>query len=281
MAYAAFGLVLLSGFVHSVWNLFAKRSINKHVFLWLCCGTSSIMFMPFVWSERGAFSQVDPQGWLIIAASVIIHGVYIYLLAQAYKLGDLSQVYPIMRGTSPLLVPVFGVLLLNERLQLLGWIGIACIVIGIFRAGDLRFGQLVKRGNYAIYVALTVGAMITAYTVVDKVAIRHVPPQLLTELTNIGNFAALTFIALREKGIGREWRVNWRTILIGGILSPGGYILFLKALEMLPVSQLAPMREIGTVFGTLMGVFLLSEPQGKQRIWASVLITIGIVLLAQ
>ncbi|WP_027084441.1 DMT family transporter [Cohnella panacarvi] len=281
MAYAAFGLVLISGFVHSVWNLFAKRSINKHAFLWLCCGTSSIMFLPFVWSDQEAFSDVDPQGWVIIAASVIIHGVYIYLLATAYKIGDLSQVYPIMRGTSPLLVPVFGVLLLNERLQLVGWIGIACIVIGIVRAGNLRVGQLVKKGNHAVYVALMVGALITAYTVVDKVAIRHVPPQLLTELTNIGNFAALTLFAIREKGIAREWRVNWPTILLGGILSPGGYILFLMALEMLPVSQLAPMREIGTVFGTLMGVFLLREPQGKQRIWASVLITAGIVLLAR
>ncbi|MBO9599301.1 MAG: EamA family transporter, partial [Cohnella sp.] len=64
-------------------------------------------------------------------------------------------------------------------------------------------------------------------------------------------------------------------------LSPGGYILFLKALETLPVSQLAPMREIGTVFGTLMGIFMLREPQGKRRLWASVLITAGIVLLAQ
>jgi Predicted permeases len=239
------------------------------------------MFMPFVWYDRGALSDVDPQGWMIITASLIIHGVYIYLVAQAYKLGDLSQVYPIMRGTSPLLVPVFGVLLLDERLQLTGWIGVTCIVIGIFRAGDFRIGQLVKKGNSAVYVALMVGAMITAYTVIDKVAIRHVPPQLLTELTNIGNFAALTLFAIREKGIAREWRVNWSMILLGGILSPGSYILFLKALEMLPVSQLAPMREIGTVFGTLMGVFLLHEPQGKQRIWASVLITAGIVLLAQ
>lgn len=281
MTYAAFGLVLLSGFVHSVWNLFAKRSINKHVFLWLCCGTSSLMYMPFVWSDRDAFSDVDPQGWLIIAASVILHGIYIYLLAQAYKIGDLSQVYPIMRGTSPLLVPVFGVLLLDESLHFIGWIGIACIVVGIGRAGNLSLGHLARKGNYAVYVALMVGAMITAYTVVDKVAIRYVPPQLLTELTNIGNFAALTLIAMREKGVTREWRVNWRTILLGGLLSPGGYILFLMALEMLPVSQLAPMREIGTVFGTLMGVFLLHEPQGRQRLWASVLITAGILLLAQ
>ena len=86
---------------------------------------------------------------------------------------------------------------------------------------------------------------------------------------------------MRSSAIRKEWRINWRMIILGGTLAPGGYILFLQALELMPVSQLAPMREIGTVFGTIWGIFLLKEPQGKSRILASIVITAGIIILAQ
>ncbi|MFC5528292.1 EamA family transporter [Cohnella yongneupensis] len=281
MSFVAIGLVLLSGFVHAIWNLFAKKSMNKHVFLWLCYATSVLVFSPYLWTEGTSLTHVHSSEWLVIAASVGLHGAYIYMLAVTYEIGDLSQVYPIMRGTSPLLVPFIGVLVLGEQLRLLGWFGVACIVFGIYIAGNLRLSGLWHRRNRAIWLALCVGVLITTYTVVDKVAIRSVPPQLLTELTNIGNFLTLSLIVMRQQGIKKEWRMNWRTIVLGGVLSPGGYILFLKAMALSPVSQLAPMREIGTVFGTVMGVFLLHEPQGRKRLWASVLITAGVVLLAQ
>jgi uncharacterized membrane protein len=205
----------------------------------------------------------------------------IILLAKTYTIGDLSQVYPIMRGTSPLLVPIFGILLLNENLKLLGWIGVICIVLGIVLVGNFKTSSNWNIFNKSIILAGMVGIMITAYTVVDKVTLRCIPPITLNEATNIGNLIALSFFLRNSDGIKHEWRTNWRTIILGGILAPGGYILFLQALEMQPVSQLAPMREIGTVFGTLFGIFLLKEPQGKKRIIASILITTGIIMLAQ
>jgi len=73
--------------------------------------------------------------------------------------------------------------------------------------------------------------------------------------------------------------VNWRTIVLGGIISPGGYLLFLLALHFLPVAQLAPMREIGTVFGTILGIVVLKETQGRRRIIAAGMITVGVILL--
>jgi uncharacterized membrane protein len=96
-------------------------------------------------------------------------------------------------------------------------------------------------------------------------------------VTSLSHMLALTAAAFRPKAVAWEWKLNWRTILLGGILAPGGYTLFLYALTLAPAAQLAPMREIGTVFGTLFGLLLLNEPQGRSRIIGSVLITAGVI----
>jgi uncharacterized membrane protein len=274
---AAVLLVVLSGLIHSIWNLFTKKSINKVVFLWFCQITAILIFLPSTVYE---IAQIDPDfqiGWYYIFFSMILHGIYVLLLAKAYSLGDLSQAYPIMRGISPLLVPIFAVLFLNEELKLLSWFGVASIVFGILLIGGFKWKVL----NQTMVYAIAVGVMITGYTLVDKLSLQYVPPFTLNEFSNVGNLIALSWIALHSGAIRKEWRLNWRTIILGGTLAPGGYILFLKALELMPVSQLAPIREIGTVFGTLFGIFLLKEPQGKSRIIASILITAGIIILAQ
>lgn len=281
MALTAILLVILSGFIHAVWNLFTKRSMKKHIFLWFCQVAAIICFMPPAIAQAAAMTSVSTEGWMLLLLSMLIHGVYMVLLAHAYTTGDLSQVYPIMRGMSPLLIPIAGVLLLHEQLPAIGWAGVACIVVGIFAVGNLQQLRRQSLPSKAVMVALMVGLSITGYTIVDKLALQHFPIFVLNEATNIGNLLALSFYAFRSSGgMKLEWRVNWKTILLGGILSPAGYMLFLKALEILPVAQLAPMREIGTVFGTLFGVLLLREAQGKSRIFASVFITIGVLLLA-
>jgi uncharacterized membrane protein len=270
-------LVILSGLIHSIWNLFTKKSINKAVFLWFCQGMAVLVFLPLTLKE---IAKIEPNfqiGWSFILLSMILHGIYVLLLAKTYSMGDLSKAYPIMRGISPLLVPIIGVLILNESLKLVSWVGIISIVFGILLIGGFNKKIL----NKTMVLAIAVGVMITCYTVVDKIALQFVPPITLNEFSNLGNLLALSWIALHSGAIRTEWKVNWRTIILGGVLAPGGYILFLKALELMPVSQLAPMREIGTVFGTLFGIFLLQEPQGRNRIIASIFITVGIIVLAQ
>lgn len=282
MSAAALALVLLSGFVHAVWNVFAKRSGNKAVFLWWCQWAAIAVFFPFAMRELATLEPVSPQGWLLAAASMALHGVYVLLLAKTYTAGDLSQAYPIMRGTSPLLVPLLGVALLQERLPWTGWCGVALIVGGILLTGDWRAikGAPRKAANRTLPLAMAVGVMIAGYTVVDKLALGHLPAVTLNWASNVGNLLALSAIALRSGVMAKEWRLNWPTIVLGGLLAPGGYVLFLKALELAPVSHLAPMREIGTVFGALLGIFWLKEKRGPSRIAASALITCGIVLLA-
>jgi drug/metabolite transporter (DMT)-like permease len=274
-------LVILSGMIHSIWNLFAKKSINKPVFLWFCQWVAILAFFPFVVMEVSDIAPLPWPGWLLLLASMTIHGTYMLLLAKTYTVGDLSQAYPIMRGISPLLVPAIGVFILHEHLSLIGWSGVLCIVAGIVLIGNFRRGNFSSWFNKTMVLAVSVGLMIASYTVVDKLALTYLPPITLNEACNVANLLTLSWISLRSGVMVREWKVNWRTIILGGLLASGGYILFLKALQLAPVAQLAPMREIGTVFGALLGIFILHEPQGRERIMASILITAGIILLSQ
>ena len=143
---------------------------------------------------------------------MLLHGLYIYLLAAAYSIGDLSQVYPIMRGTSPLLVPLLGTTLLNEKLSVVGWIGVLSILIGIALLSNVNFKRSESSSLKAPLLALAVGICIASYIVVDKVALDYVSPVVLNEATNIGNLLILSWAALNSKGIQKELSANWRII---------------------------------------------------------------------
>ncbi|WP_274653280.1 DMT family transporter [Paenibacillus humicola] len=271
-------LVLGSGFFHSVWNLFTKRSRNKHVFLWYCQLAAVLLFLPWAIAEWDGGSLTE-TGLMVVLASMFLHGLYIFLLASVYSIGDLSQVYPIMRGTSPLLVPLLGVTLLQERLMIAGWLGVVTIVLGIALLSDIKFKRRTSTSFAAPLLALAVGVCIAGYIVTDKIALQYLPAVPLNEAMNVSNLLALSLVALKSGEMRRELQLNWSVILLGGVLAPGGYLLFLFALSLAPVAQLAPMREIGTVFGTVMGIFILREKQGRRRILTSLLITGGIITI--
>jgi drug/metabolite transporter (DMT)-like permease len=186
-----------------------------------------------------------------------------------------------MRGTSPLLVPVLGVTLYGESLSAAGWAGIGLIVVGIALLSSVKPGREASARAPASWkaplLALAVGVCIAGYIAVDKAALEYVPAVVLNEATNIGNLLALSWAALRSGRMREELRANGKVILLGGVIAPGGYLLFLFALSIAPVAQLAPMREIGTVFGTILGVLILREQQGARRILTTLLITLGVI----
>lgn len=274
----AFALVISSGAIHSVWNLFAKRSRNKGAFLWHSQWVSIVVFLP--WVARDFLSMTwnaDAACFMLI--SMLLHAIYTFLLARAYTIGDLSQVYPIMRGTSPLLVPVVGVLFLQESLSAWGWAGIAAIVTGIGLISGLRAGKGVLANKPAVLYALSIGVCIASYIVMDKLALEHVPLFALNASSNIGNLCALAYGVVRAGELRSEWKLNKWTIGLVGIMAPGGYLLFLLALGLADVAALAPMREIGTAFGAMLGVWLLKEPGGSKRLPAAALITLGVIVM--
>ncbi|WDL96458.1 EamA family transporter [Alicyclobacillus sp. ALC3] len=271
----------MSGLLHAVWNLFAKQSRNKVVFLWSFQWVAVFAFLPSALIAM-EHHNIPTEGWLFLAVTAALHGVYVMVLSRTYTAGELSQVYPLMRGVSPLLVLLLGVSILGERLTTLGWLGVACVVAGIWILGNWRFGGCSTGRSlapHATSLALAVGLSVTAYTTFDKITLQYIPAVTLNDASNLGNLIVLSWWAVRSRAVRVEWRVNWRTIILGGLISPGGYLLFLLALRMAPVAQLAPMREIGTVFGTILGIVVLKETQGRRRITAAGLISAGVILL--
>lgn len=211
---------------------------------------------------------------------MLLHALYVLLLAAAYTVGDLSKVYPIIRGTSPLLVPILGVIFLNELVSIYGWIGIILILIGIIVLSEIRMNGTAPASLKATLMALAVGVTTTSYIIIDKITLEYVhSPALLNQAINIGNLLALSWATFKSGEIRKEWSMNWKTILLGGVLAPTGYLLFLFALSIAPVSQLSPIREVGIVFGTILGILLLKEKQSMSRIVSSILITFGVIIL--
>jgi uncharacterized membrane protein len=255
----------------------AKSSGNKSAFLWISQLIAIVIFLPWaVWEIRDW--SYTPEAGAFLLASAALHGLYVWLLAQAYTIGDLSQVYPIMRGTSPLLVPLGAVLLLGQHVSPWGWVGIAGIVLGIAALQEPKRRGVGRIGKPAAY-AFAVGLTVTCYTLVDAQALQVVPAVVLNEAGNIGNALALLAAALTGGAVRAEWAHNKRAAVVAGILAPAGYLLFLFALHYGPVSLLTPVREIGTVFGTVGAIWLLKEQQGFRRIVASIVITCGIIVL--
>lgn len=267
-------LVVLSGLVHATWNLLGKQSRTPLGFFWWMQAVGIALYgVPgaLVLAAHGMGRGALP--WLLL--SVLSHGVYVLLLASAYKRGDLSQVYPLMRGTGPLLVPALATALLGEGLLPLGWLGVALVVAGILLVSGSVSGRLGRPSRPALLLALGVGLSITCYTLVDKVALQYIPALSLNALASAGNLAVLTLPAWRGGEIRRQIRGDLRSAVLGGVLSPGSYLLFLLALSMAPVAAIAPMREVGIAFAALLGVLVLHERDGRRRIAGAALIVLG------
>ncbi|MHA6483523.1 EamA family transporter [Paenibacillus sp. strain BS8-2] len=277
-------LVIASGLAHAIWSLFTKSSLNKGVFLWSILMVTTVILFPYLIIELMSKSlSLSAYGLLLLSAC--LQAIYALLLARTYTMGDLSQVYPIMRGTSTLFIPIIGVLLLHESLSLPGWLGILCMLIGFVSLSGI-FGGLRSSSRLSVHsmkpflMALSVGMCTTCYVLVDKLNLAHISPIALLEVTNIGFVAGLTPIVIASKQLRREWKVNYKMIGLGAILNPASYLLFLFAMKYAPVAHISPLREIGTVFATLLGIFILKEKQGMLRILCSILILIGILIIS-
>ena len=275
-------LVIASGMAHAVWSLFTKKSLNKSVFLWSIMMVCTVLLLPTLIMELWQ----TPLSWgayALLALSVILQAVYSWLLSRTYELGDLSQIYPIMRGTSTLLVPIIGVLFLKESLSVWGWIGIILMLTGFTVLSGI--GSRRKQPDASphslkpVLMALCVGLCTTSYVFVDKLNLQHISPLALLEITNIGFVAGLTPQVIRSKALRKEWQVNRPTLLLGAILNPGSYLLFLFAMQQAPMAHIGPLRETGTVFATILGILILKEQQGMKRIACSILVTFGILLI--
>src|SRR6185295_19332597 len=284
MTALALGLILAAAIIHASWNFLLKRSGGGTVFVWLFASLSALIYAPLaaaiVWWTRPQF------GWVhygLMFATAVIHTAYFMLLDRGYRSGDMSVVYPLARGTGPLITMLCAVLLLHEQPGLLAVGGAVLIGAGAFLlTGDPR--KLRESRNYhAIGFALLTGCTIAAYTLVDKVAVAAflIPPLIQDWAANLGRVVLMTPLALRSRSeIGPTWRRWKKDIIAVALLCPLSYILVLTAMVFTPVSYVAPAREISILIGALMGAHLLREGNIAQRLFAASAMLVGIVCLA-
>jgi drug/metabolite transporter (DMT)-like permease len=227
--------------------------------------------------------QLGWLGVLFILGSAAMHVSYFLVLQRGYRAGDLSVVYPLARGTGPLLSMIGAVLLFGEQPSPLAIAGALLIIAGVFFIAGGE--QMLRRRQAAAGVGygLLTGLLIAAYTLWDKAAVSAilVAPLLLEYGSSIGRTLILTPTAYRRRReVLYEWRTHrWEAIGIA-VLSSLAYILVLTALIPAPVSYIAPAREVSILFGALLGTWLLKEGQTQRRLTSAGVMVIGIVLLA-
>ena len=277
-------LILAAAFIHAGWNFLLKRSGGGNAFVWLFGSMSALIYAPLaaaiLWWQQPQF------GWVhygLMSASAALHTCYYMLLDRGYRSGDLSIVYPIARGTGPLITVVCAVLILREQPGPVAVGGALLIGAGAFLlTGDPR--KLRSSGNFnAVGFALLTGCTIAAYTLVDKVAVSAwlIPPLIQDWATNLGRVALMTPLALKARDeLAPTWRRAWKEIVGVAVLCPLAYILVLTAMVFTPVSYVAPAREISILVGALMGAHLLQEGDAVRRTIAASAMVLGIVCLA-
>jgi drug/metabolite transporter (DMT)-like permease len=285
MTFFALALVLVAAVFHATWNLLAKRvGAGGAIFVWLFGLFSVFIYAPLALGVillQGP--HLGPAQLVFMFGSGVLHLGYFVVLQRGYAVGDLSLVYPLARGTGPLLATVGAVVLLGERPGVVAVSGILLITLGVLlltrEPGSFRGPGL---GMGVIYGLLT-GGFIAAYTLWDKQAVSAllIPPLLQSWATTLVTVALLTPLVVRHRKEALSlWQAHKPEVLGIAVLSPLSYILVLTALVFTPVSYVAPAREISILIGVLMGTQLLAEGHAASRLLAAGSMVVGVAALA-
>ena len=282
----ALGLIIAAAFAHAAWNLAAKRAgASGAPFVWLASAISAALLLPIGLTTL-LVTHEDVGRWLLAATvSGVFQALYFLLLQRGYATGELSVVYPLARGTGPLVSVLLAVLILGERP---GWLGIAgglIVVAGIVLIGFTARGPHLdpKKARAGVIFGILTGFTIAAYTLWDSNSVNAlaVAPLAMTWGATTTQTLLLSPIAVRRWAEVRDaWRRFWREALAVGVLSPLAYGLVLFALTLAPVALVAPGRELSVVLVSLAGLFILKEGQARQRLTGAAIVLVGIVLIA-
>ncbi|MGI5268522.1 EamA family transporter [Nonomuraea sp. CA-218870] len=280
----ALALVLTAAVAHASWNLLSKKAahVDSLVFVWLVAAAGAVVWSPlFAGFLLVARPRVGWQDLAVIGVSTAIHLGYFVLLQRGYGSGDLSVVYPVARGTGPMLASLVAVLFLAERPSPVGIAGILLVGAGVF----LMSGGVGQANLKGVAFGLVTGVFIAAYTVWDSrvVSAFAVAPILLNYLGEAGRAIALAPFVLRGRRralVAPAWRAHRRTIVAAAVLAFVSYLLVLVAFTRAPVSLVAPAREISVLIAVVLGGRLLAEDGVRHRLAAAGVIVGGVVAIA-
>jgi len=279
-------LVLSAAFFHAFWNFMVKRAGGGPVFIWLFASLSVVIYAPIcayiLWVKRPRFS---PMSLTFIVVSALLHLIYFLILQRGYKKGDLSLVYPLARGTGPMLSVFAAILFFGERPGWIAVIGAILVVFSVFYfAGGLRlFESHETKISWSLSYGILTGVVIATYTLWDKHAVSAIliPPIILDWSSSIVRMLVLGPYALKRwDAVRSQWKLNKKYILGVAVFNPLSYILVLTALIFTPVSYIAPAREISILFGTVLGTRFLAEGHTKERILSACIMILGMIALS-
>jgi len=283
------GLVAISAVLHVAWNVRLKTAGDPLRAATVGMLAASVGIIPagiVAWWWSGA-QPLPIEGVALGIVSGIIEAAYFVLLSAAYRRGDLSVVYPIARGSAPLLAVAIGLVVLGERLGVTGWLGVALSIAGCLVLQQ-PWRALRGHGTHdpSIAFALATGVTIATYTAIDRVGTRLIEPLTYAAILWLtASLALVVWIRLvAGGGILTDGRDENRRSAVGGWLTLGAYLLILTALSVAPLSGVAPLRESAAVFAAAWGSVRLGEAATRvetvRRVGASVLIVGGAILLA-
>jgi len=281
MSPAALLLVLVAALCHATWNLLVKADARRLeiqsgalVVGTLICAPVLLVYSPW---------ELPARAWALVLLSAVFESGYVLALTTGYAAGELSLVYPIARGSAPVLVAPLAVLLLGERLSLQGLAGIALVVLGILTSHGAPGGLAAARAHgRAVGWALLTGAFIAGYSLVNKVGVGLVPVPLYAFLVFLAN-AGLVFLLqwLRLGSVPALRRhAPWGRIVTVGVLMMSAYLAVLTAMSLGRVSYVVAAREVSVVVAALLGVVALRERHSVSRIIGALVIFAGLGCLA-
>lgn len=300
-------LILIAAVLHATWNLCAKRAGGGLPFVWLVGLVICSLYLPVLagyWIWKQPALSAHQLAW--IAGSGGLKTGYSLFLQRSYRIGDFSLIYPLARGTGPLLSTLAAIAILGERPSALALAGGLVIIVAIFaltggfsavasllpgRAGfrstALGGAQPVEGSRSHLFRAIRYGVMsgmwIAAYTLWDRHGVHSlgIPPVLYDGGTAFIVFGLVTPFALpRWPEVTRHWREHKPYLFGMALFSPLAYVLVLTAMSFTPVSYVAPAREISIVIGAFIGARYLKEADGRRRIWAAIGMAAGVIALA-
>lgn len=270
--------VLFAALCHAGWNALIKVGLDPlstTTLISLGSGLVALLFLPVVGLPALA-------AWPWIVASVVIHLFYFAALIEAYRTGDLGQVYPIARGAAPLMTASVTTAFVGEKLSLIGWGGIVALVAGVFLLSAHGERDLARIDRRAVGFALLTALTICAYSVVDGIGGRLAgDPHAYSAWLFAGIAVVMLPYALWRDGrdVIPAMRTYWRRGLAGGALQLLSYGIAIWAMTLAPIAIVATLRETSVLFGAVIAVVVLKEPLRAMRIAAALLIVCGLVLI--
>lgn len=280
-------LIVFSALMHALWNMLVKQSKDKTVFIWWMFACAFSLMNLYMLVPGRPFPPFTPRYLMLAGCAAVCFVLYHWFTGKAYREGDLSMTYPLAQ-TSMLYVPIWGVLLLGERLSLFGVTGILLIVAGAYsiQLQRMHLGELLRPfrnlGNRSVQAALLAGFTYSIGAIIDKQGVNSYSAYHFTYTLVLFMLGYMSLNLLRPCYRGRvlaEWRNSRKLVLWSGPVMLASFLSFRYGLQVSPVSYAVPVRQVSLLIGVLIGILFLGESFGRMRLASSALILAGVVCI--